>query len=76
MKKLLIILCLTVFLFGCNATSTNTTSKYVGNYNTKQYHLPSCQGAKKMKTGNKWVNFNSKEEAQKAGYTPCSLCNP
>ncbi|MBO8159597.1 thermonuclease family protein [Thermosyntropha sp.] len=48
---------------------------YIGNKNSKKFHLPSCEGVAKMKEENK-VQFESRDEAVDAGYAPCSLCNP
>lgn len=48
---------------------------YVGNKNSKVFHLPSCSGVQKMKDSNK-VYFTDRSDATEAGYTPCSLCNP
>lgn len=48
---------------------------YIGNRNSKKFHLPYCEGVARMKEENK-VNFSSRDEAVKAGYNPCSICNP
>lgn len=45
----------------------------VGSKNGTKYHFPWCSGAQRMKESNK-VWFDSKEEAEKAGYTPASNC--
>jgi len=45
----------------------------IGNKNSKIYHYPWCSGAKNMKEENK-IYFNSKEEAEKAGYKPAGNC--
>lgn len=46
---------------------------YVGSKNGDKYHLPWCSGALRIKEENK-VWFASKEEAERAGYTPASNC--
>ncbi len=46
---------------------------YVASKNGTKYHLPWCGGAKQIKEENK-VFFESKEEAESAGYTPASNC--
>jgi cell division protein FtsL len=46
---------------------------YVASKNGTKYHLPWCGGAKQIKEENK-VFFKTKEEAEKAGYTPASNC--
>ncbi len=59
---------------GSGATSaTETAHTYVGSRTGKKYHLPWCPGAKQMKEENK-VWFATKDEAEKAGYTPASNC--
>ena len=65
------------------ATSTDTTitaedsqikkGEYVASKSGAKYHLPWCPGAKQIKEENK-VWFTSKEEAEKAGYTPAANC--
>ena len=47
--------------------------KYVASKNSDKYHAPWCSGAKRIKEENK-IWFNSKEEAETAGYTPASNC--
>ncbi len=46
---------------------------YVASKSGTKYHLPWCGGAKQIKEENK-VWFATKEEAEKAGYTPASNC--
>jgi hypothetical protein len=46
---------------------------YVASKNGTKYHLPWCGSAKSIKEENK-VWFATKEEAEKAGYTPASNC--
>jgi hypothetical protein len=47
--------------------------KYVASKKGTKYHLPWCPGAKQIKEENKlW--FDSKEEAEKAGYTKATNC--
>lgn len=47
--------------------------KYVASKSGSAYHFPWCSGAKRIKEENK-VYFNSKEEAEKAGYHPAGNC--
>ncbi|MFH1402142.1 MAG: hypothetical protein ABIG87_00775 [Patescibacteria group bacterium] len=47
--------------------------KYVASKNSDKYHAPWCSGAQRIKEENQ-IWFNSKEEAEKAGYTPASNC--
>jgi hypothetical protein len=47
--------------------------KYVASKKGTKYHLPWCPGAKQIKEENKlW--FDSKEDAEKAGYTKATNC--
>lgn len=59
-----------------NTTSspeTTTASGYVGSKNGTKYHLPWCSGAARINEENK-VFFATKEEAERAGYTPAANC--
>jgi hypothetical protein len=51
----------------------NGAQTYVASKNGTKYHLLYCPGAKQIKETNK-IYFSTKEEAQKAGYTPASNC--
>jgi hypothetical protein len=53
--------------------TTDTGKGYVASKNGTKYHLPWCSGAKRIKEENK-VFFATKEEAEKAGYTPAANC--
>lgn len=53
-------------------TSTET-GQYVASKNGTKYHFPWCAGAKSISPLNK-IFFNTKEEAEKAGYTPAANC--
>jgi len=46
---------------------------YIGSKNGSKYHFPWCSGAQRIKESNK-IQFPSKEEAEKAGYTPAANC--
>jgi hypothetical protein len=46
---------------------------YVASKSGTKYHLPWCTGAKQIKESNK-IWFETKEEAERAGYTPASNC--
>ena len=41
----------------------------------KPFHKPTCTSAKKLKAANA-VYFATREEAVKAGHTPCKVCKP
>jgi len=55
------------------AIATSSQGKYVASKNGTVYHFPWCPGALKIKENNK-VWFNTKEEAEKAGYKPAGNC--
>lgn len=46
---------------------------YVVSKNGTKYHLPWCPGAKQIKEENK-IFFATKDEAERAGYTPAANC--
>lgn len=48
---------------------------YIGNSGTKTFHYLSCRLAKDMTDRNK-VGLRSREEAIRAGYSPCGICKP
>ena len=54
---------------------TATSGKYVGSVKSDKYHLPTCEWAERIKDENR-IWFQTEEEAIKAGYKPCSVCNP
>jgi len=47
--------------------------RFVASKNSTKYHLPWCSGAQRIKESNK-IWFDSKEEAEQAGYTPAGNC--
>ncbi len=49
----------------------NTSTSYIGNKNSKIYHLPTCSYLPKEKNR---VYFSSKKEASQSGYNACSYC--
>ena len=46
---------------------------YIGNINTKKFHLPTCSGLPQEKNR---TFFYSREDAINAGYSPCGSCRP
>ena len=56
---------------GQQSSSTQTIQAYVGNVNSKKFHLPSCAN---LPDPANQVLFSSYEEAIQAGYTPCGNC--
>lgn len=53
--------------------SENIQGGYVASKSGTKYHLPWCGSAKQIKEENK-IWFATKEEAEKAGYTPSANC--
>jgi hypothetical protein len=54
-------------------TATAETGKYVASKNGTKYYLPSCGTANRINEENK-IYFNTKEEAEAAGFGPSSTC--
>ena len=57
-----------------NAPVTNPTEKveyFIGNKNSKKFHLPSCSGVPKLENQ---VPLMGYDLAVAFGYTPCSIC--
>lgn len=53
--------------------STQTFLSVVASKSGTKYHLLSCAGAKQIKPEN-LITFKSREEAERAGYTPAANC--
>lgn len=51
------------------------TITYIGNQNSKVFHVSSCTSVKRMKESNQ-VILENKEEALAQGYRPCKICQP
>ena len=54
-------------------TDEQEEAKYIGNINSKKYHLPTCGGLPDEKNR---TYFMSIEAAEDAGYDPCGNCRP
>lgn len=46
---------------------------YIGNKNSKKFHLPTCKNLPKESNR---VYFDTRQAAVDSGYTPCGNCNP
>lgn len=55
------------------AQQTQTQGAYIGNVNSKKFHLPSCSGLPEMQNQ---IHFATRQDAVQAGYTPCVRCKP
>ena len=53
------------------AASSTAQQAYIGNVNSKKFHLPSCPNLPAEKNQ---ILFSSYDEAVAAGYSPCSTC--
>lgn len=68
-------------LSGCADNSSQTATPlqsqhtYVGSINSDKYHKPSCRCAGNILPENE-IWFDSKEDAEGAGYKPCKVCRP
>jgi hypothetical protein len=58
---------------GNTAIVETQSGAVVASKNSDKYHYPWCAGAAKISEANK-IFFNSKEEAEAAGYKPASNC--
>ncbi|HEY3277455.1 MAG TPA: tetratricopeptide repeat protein [Syntrophorhabdaceae bacterium] len=72
MKKGLVTLLFSVFFLGILCAPA-IGAQYVASKTSFRYHLPMCTRAGLIKSAN-LIRFNSRAEAKKAGYVPCSLC--
>ncbi len=52
-----------------------TDMTYIGNKNSKKFHISTCDGIKNMKETNK-VKFSNRDDAVQSGYSPCNTCQP
>jgi len=50
-----------------------TSAKYIGNINSKIFHLPVCKSLPEERNR---IYFESRDAAENNGYTPCKNCNP
>ena len=56
-------------------TSPRSSGVYVGSVDSDKYHNPSCRFAKEILPENE-IWFDSIEDAQNSGYSPCGGCHP
>ena len=54
-------------------TTTPVSATYIGNKNSRVYHLPSCSGLPKESNR---IYLNSLEEVHALGLKPCGICKP
>lgn len=58
-----------------NVSTNHSNTSVVASKNGTKYHYPWCSGAQKISEQNR-ITFDSKDAAEKAGYTLASNCNP
>lgn len=58
---------------GGASDTVQSTGSYIGNINSKKFHLPDCYSLPVLKNR---VFLSSREEAVGLGYVPCGNCNP
>lgn len=73
MKKVLLGIILGVFV--CVGLAGADDAGLVASKEGGKYHLATCKIVKSIKAENK-VTFKTPEEAIKAGYSACKVCNP
>lgn len=73
MKKIFAAVVTTIFITATFATVL--AANYVGNANSKKFHVGNCSFVGKMNQKNR-VDFQTRDEAIQAGYVPCKRCNP
>lgn len=69
---------ITIIEAASNNTSKSSKKKtkklsYIGNKNSKKFHTNKCDNLPSKKNR---INFKSRNEAIKQGYSPCKTCNP
>jgi methylphosphotriester-DNA--protein-cysteine methyltransferase len=64
-----------LMIFSIVGLSLAADFKYVGSKTSNKYHYPDCKWAKRISAKN-LITFKSAQEAVKAGYVPCKVCNP
>ena len=84
----ILFVCLLVFVSACeNSQQSNASTqvpvssesetsvdvRYIGNINSKIFHLPSCHTLPKEENQ---VEFQTYDEAIEQGYIPCKKCKP
>lgn len=56
-----------------SANASTSSDGYIGNKNSKKFHLPTCKTLPKPANQ---VQFSTRQEAVDAGYAPCGNCHP
>lgn len=56
-----------------DSAALDTEGEYIGNKNSKKFHLPDCYTLPAEKNR---VYFSSRQDAINDGYSPCGNCQP
>ncbi len=56
-------------------SADSSQHRYIGNKNSRVFHLSNCKSINKMSDKNK-VYFDNREQAAESGYSPCGDCKP
>ncbi|MDR2204488.1 MAG: MBL fold metallo-hydrolase [Nitrososphaerota archaeon] len=64
---------ITVSITKESSTTSNVTLSYIGNKNSKTFHLSSCGSLPQEQNR---IHFNSRQEAIDADYNACNTCKP
>ena len=56
-------------------SADSSQHRYIGNKNSRVFHLSNCKSVNKMSDKNK-VYFDNREQAAESGYSPCGDCKP
>jgi predicted PP-loop superfamily ATPase len=56
--------------------SSESSTTYILNRNTKVFHYPSCSSVSQMSEKNKKSYTGTRDGAIEQGYRPCGRCNP
>ena len=75
MKKLSAVLLAGLFFMAGIGLAKAEDAAFVASKGGEKYHYADCSVAKKIATAN-LVKFAKAEDAVKAGYKPCKICNP
>ncbi len=59
-----------------DSVTDSDVKEYVLNKNTKKFHVPECSSVKDIKSKNKIIVKENREELLEQGYEPCGVCKP
>ncbi len=63
------------FLVATTMAALAAEKAFMGNKNSKKYHVTACTWAQKIAPRNR-IEFSTAAEAEKAGFIPCKVCRP